>query len=159
MMRLLIILTGIIFCNCKPSQQTATLQNEEKKYQDFRLLEAKYENWASGIRGGASGRDYFFKILIQVNEQLAFDSVWINNYSYPLITSKEKTTVSNDAIKISINDTIVLKVSDIYDKKIKKAVPPPVKYAGSALIRYTKGRDSKYFTVNEIKEQVPANRP
>jgi hypothetical protein len=159
MMRLLIILTGFIFCNCKPSQQTAILQSEEINQQDFTLLAATYENWASGIRGGASGRDYFFKIFIQVNEQLAFDSVWINYYSYPLITSKDKTTVNRDGIKISIDDTIILKVSDIYSKEIKKVISPPMEYAGNALIRYTKGTDIKYFTVKEIKEQVPVNRP
>lgn len=159
MMRLLIILTGFIFCNCKPSQQTVILQSEKINQQDFTLLDATYENWASGIRGGGRGRDYFFKILIQVNEQLAFDSVWINNYSYPLIISKEKTTVNKDGIKISIGDTIILKVSDIYNKEIKKNILPPMEYAGSALIRYTKETDIKYFTVKEIKEQVSVNRP
>jgi len=120
---------------------------------DFALLDAYFENHQSGMRGGNSRTEYFFKLLILTSDKLNFDSVWLNNNRYEVFVTKERTAVSNKATEFFIHDTITLRISDIHGKLLKKQVKYPVSFNGIALLRYTCNGDLCYFTVNKIEQK------
>jgi len=164
MTRLVILLLGITFINCKTHKQiaftestAATSTNLNATFTDLKLLEARYENRTSGIRGGATGREYFFKVLVLTSDKLTFDSAWMKNYGYDIFIANESTVVSNSAIQFSKNDTIILRISDVSGKPIKKNSAAPIEYDGSALVRYNTRSKTSYLVVKEITERVLPN--
>ncbi len=158
MLRLLILLTGVTFFNCTPFKPTAGIGSAEANCADLKLLEASYENWTSGIRGGGKGTEYFFKVIVLTADKITFDSAWMKNNGYPLFITKELTAVSSGGITFAKNDTITLRISDIAGNTIKKNIAPPVIYNGSALVRYSKGSKTKYLIIKEITERLSPKR-
>ena len=147
----------------KKAEQIKTEKSEnisENINEYFTLLSAKSEIWTAGTIGGGSGIDYYFKVKINTTEIILFDSAWINNYSFKIFISKETTSISNEPVNYYKGDNIILRISDLKNQntKIVNSIPP-IKFKGSALIRYTVNSKRKYFVIKEIKKQTQLNLP
>lgn len=146
-----------------PMEQTKsdnkTDSNLENKKDYFTLLSATSQSWTAGIPSGGSGIDYYFKVKINTEEKLLFDSAWINNRAFEIFISKETNSISSEPIKYGNGDIIILRVSDIKNKNTKTANSnPPQKFEGAALISYTAKDKREYFIIKEIKKQTSPNR-
>ena len=146
-----------------PMEQTKsdnkTNSNLENKKDYFTLLSATSQSWTAGIPSGGSGIDYYFKVKINTEEIISFDSAWINNSSFEIFIAKETAAISNQPIKFSKGDYIILRVSEIKNKNIKaQNSKPPIEYNGAALISYKVTDKQEYFIIKEIKKQTSPNR-
>ena len=142
-----------------PIEQTKSENKTEKKKDYFTLLSATSQSWTAGIPSGGSGIDYYFKVKINTEEKISFDSAWINNSSFEIFISKETAAISSQPIKFSKGDNIILRVSEIKNKNIKKQnSKPPIEYNGAALISYKVTDKQEYFIIKEIKKQTSPNR-
>ena len=142
-----------------PIEQTKSENKTEKKKDYFTLLSATSQSWTAGIPSGGSGIDYYFKVKINTEEKISFDSAWINNSSFEIFISKETAAISSQPIKFSKGDNIILRVSEIKNKNIKKQNSKPlIEYNGAALISYKVTDKQEYFIIKEIKKQTSPNR-
>lgn len=141
----------------KKSENTENNVANKKDY--FTLLNATSQSWTAGIPSGGSGIDYYFKVKINTEEKISFDSAWINNSSFEIFISKETAAISSQPIKFSKGDNIILRVSEIKNKNIKtQNSKPPIEYNGAALISYKVTDKQEYFIIKEIKKQISPNR-
>lgn len=126
-----------------------------------KLLEASSENWTSGMKGGGSGTEYYFKIKILTSEKVVFDSLWINGNSFKTYIANTNKSVSNSPIVFVKNDIITVKVSDIRrpNKPSNNTRNPPKKYKGAALLRYYVKEKSSYIVINSIVSKGNMKRP
>ena len=135
----------------------------ENKKDFFILLNASSEDWTAGIPNGGRGTEYYFKIKVNTQGKMLFDTAWINNKTFGIYISKGKGLISNTPTKYSYEDTIILRVSDIHSKPIANKNTEnnnlPIKYDGAALISYTVNGKKEYYTIKEIKKQPTINRP
>lgn len=125
---------------------------------DIKLFEATSQVNKSGIKGGISSVEYYFKLKILTNENIEFDSLWINNKVFKPYLSNNKPSISNQAPVFLKNDTITLRVSDLQSKNFSISTPP-IKYKGNALLRYKIKGNSHYWTIKKIKSVQGINRP
>ena len=130
----LIIISGLWGFIQNDSFYCKKIRQPDQKH--FELLGAYYENHQSGMRGGNSSREYFFKLLILTTDKLNFDSVWMNNKRFKTFITKESAIVNNGGIRFFINDTITLRISDIHGKQLDKEVNYPVFFNCFSLLRY-----------------------
>lgn len=143
----------------KVSEETSVKHIEDKN-NEFVLLSSHYEAHTAGIASGYNSLEYFFKILINTEEKINFDSAWIQQKSFVIFISKESTVVSSKAIPFHKGDSIILRVSDIQDyKNENKIANPPIQHSGEALIRYIINGNKKYFSIPEIGKRKTPNLP
>jgi hypothetical protein len=139
--------------------EITTDNNLEKKKDYFTLLSATSQSWTSGIAGGGSGTEYYFKIKVNTADKLLFDSAWVNNKAFQVFISKETKSISNEPIKYGNGDVISIRISDIKNQNIKitnsNTIP---KFEGAALISFTVNDKIEYFIIKEIKKQNSPNR-
>ena len=158
----LVAAVAVNTCN-KNSNSTSqnVLQQKNNEQNSFTLLDASSEDWVAGVRGGGKGTEYYFKIKINTNDNITFDTAWINNRSFAIHLAQKNNAVSNQPVKFATGDTITLRVSDIHSTKIQNVLNnnSPVKYEGAALIGYAVNNKREYFTIKEIKKQQTINRP
>ena len=127
----------------------------------FRLLQATSEEWRSGTRGGGRGTEYYFRIRIEKNGDLEFDSAWIGQVSHPVFISKESSTATKGPVTYSRGDTVVVRVSHIASSgtdKIKTDKSAAMPYKGAALLIYRFKDIRKSYPVPIIKKQEGPNR-
>jgi hypothetical protein len=136
----------------------------------FKVLNADSQKWSSGASGGGSGTSYSFKLVIETDEKIRFDSIWLKDGAFLCQVVKGK--VARPKVEILKNDTIFLKVSDAVagnssdPKSTKKTKAPkqkkaaaPIAYKGEALIRFFIGDKAQYYTVSKIKKLAPVDQP
>lgn len=144
-------------------------KNKAKKNY-FTLLDASYQNWTAGIRGGGSGTEYYFKIKIATDESIVFDTTWINNKALKINVSKNTVgKISNTPPVILQNDTVILRSSVFNPSKDSPTykqdnttvtnAKPPIEYTGSALLRYYVNSKPYYFIIEDIRKTEGVNRP
>lgn len=133
-----------------------SIQNIRSK--DFILLESSLQNWVAGTPSGGSGTEYYFKLRINTSKELIFDKAWINNESFEMIVTKERSSISNEAIVFTKGDTITLRVSNLKNEKKTVSIPPII-YHGDALISYKRKNKDAFFTIKEIKTIDTYNHP
>lgn len=129
-----------------------------KKSNIIKLVAANSEKWTSGIQGGGSGTEYYFKFKILSKENVEFDSLWIDKKGFKSYVENNKSTVSESPIVFTMNDTITLRVSESQKVSYYTSVSP-IKYKGRALLRYKVKGNSHYLTIKEIKSIESLNRP
>lgn len=125
---------------------------------DLKLIESTSESWHSGINGGGSGTEYYFKIKITTDKKLQFDSVWVNNKCFATFLSSLDNSISQNPILFNKNDIVILRVSDLSLNKTPTSTPP-IKYKGDALLRYYINGKVKYITIKNIVPKQNINRP
>lgn len=125
---------------------------------DLKIVEATSERWNSGINGGGSGTEYYFKIKINTAKNLQFDSVWVNGKCLSTYISNTSLSVSQNPVNFKKNDMITLRASDLsLNNTISKS--NPIKYKGEALIRYNLDGKTKYLIIKKITPKESINRP
>lgn len=140
--------------------EESSLNNLSTQSEFFSLLTAISQNWKAGIQGGGSGTEYYFKIKINTQEAIKFDSAWINNKGFEIFIAKESAAISNEAIKFGKEDTITLRISNINSKiRPSENVKPAITFDGAALIRYAIRNKHHYFIIKEISKEQTTNRP
>ncbi len=120
------------------------------------LLEATSQRWISGVRGGGQSVEYNFKVLVNTNVSLRFDSVWLHNEKFPVKLLKNHRLISPTILQKK--DTATLLISESIapaehpsDTLITLApMFPPVNFEGAALIRFYAGREKKYLICKQI---------
>jgi hypothetical protein len=135
-----------------------TLSAFSFKKGDLKLIESTSESWHSGINGGGSGTEYYFKIKIITDKKLVFDSVWVNNKCLASFLSSNNNTITQNPILFSKNDIVSLRVSDLSLSKTPSSVAP-IKYKGDALLRYYLNGKIKYLIIKKIVPKQSINRP
>ena len=125
---------------------------------NVKLIDASSKKWTSGLQGGGSGIEYYFKIKILTEQKIEFDSLWIKNKSLKTYLANKEKSISNGPISFSKNDTIVLRASDLNSKKNAASSGFPINYNGAALIKYFINGKSFYLQVKKIKEIQSVNR-
>lgn len=124
------------------------------------LLSATSRPWVSGVASGGRGTDYAFGVRITTQEEIKFDSAWINNRAYAVVVLKETASVSNQSVPISNGDYIVLRVSALAGNTSQaRESRSPITYSGEALISFTVNGRRHYMIINEITSQKAHNRP
>lgn len=122
----------------------------------FKLIQANKQSWTAGIETGGSGIDYSFQLIIKTNQNISFDSVWINNKAFKLITTKRRIFISNEPITFSRGDTILIKSSESTNSKHQNIITsPPIEYNGAALIGYYYKNNRGYCVVKNIELSSP----
>jgi hypothetical protein len=133
-----------------------TENGETKKDNSFTLQRATSQSWTAGIPSGGSGTEYYFDIKITSSKEILFDSVWINNKSFPIFLSRADQGVSSDPVKFVNGDNITLRVSDITNSsKVTSPTKPPVANTGAALVGYKVNGKQVYYIIKEI-EKLPS---
>lgn len=139
-------------------QKTDSTDDKNNKY--CVLLNATSRPWVSGVASGGRGIDYSFGVRITTQQEIRFDSAWIDNRAYAVAVSKETARVSNQPVTISNGDSIVLRVSVLAGNASQaRESRSPIRYSGEALISYTVNGKKHYLIINEITSQKVHNRP
>lgn len=125
----------------------------------IKIIEATSKYSASGIKGGINSTEYYFKIKILTEEKMDFDSLWIGKKVFKPFIANSKPSVSNQALTFFKNDTITLRVSDLQSKNSSSVATSPIKYKGSALLRYKVKDSSHYLVIKKIKSIQAVNKP
>jgi len=147
---LVIMFQFAIACTSVKNTENGALMKDDS----FTLLHASSESWTAGIPSGGSGTEYYFEVKINSLKEITFDSVWINNKSYPIFLSKETKAISSDPVKFVKGDSITLRVSDLTNSANPASpVKPPVAYTGAALIGYKANGKQMYFIIKEIEKK------
>lgn len=125
----------------------------------FLLINATYENWVAGVKNGGSGTEYHFKLTVNTNETLSFDSLWVNQHALKAFVA-QKDGISNKPAEYGNGDTITVRASFIKtpNKQITN-VEPPINHSGAALLGYTVNNKRMYFTISEMEKIIGPNRP
>ena len=124
------------------------------------LLSATSRPWVAGVASGGRGIDYSFGVRITTQQEIRFDSAWIDNRAYAVAVSKETARVSNQPVTISNGDSIVLRVSVLAGNASQvRQSRSPITYSGEALISFTVNGRRHYLIINEITLQKVHNRP
>jgi hypothetical protein len=122
----------------------------------FELNQAYKQAWTAGIEKGGSGIDYSFELIIKTNQHILFDSVWMNNMGFKLITTKRRKIISNAPITFVKGDTILLKTAESKkDQNNELYTSPPIEYNGDALIGYYLQNKRRYIVVRNIETRSP----
>ena len=124
----------------------------------FKLLSAVAEPWVAGVRGGGSGTEYYFNMVITTDQNLKFGKVWIADKSFDSFLYKEQKEITGAPITFLKGDSIAVRVSDLQNMK-PGTLAPPQNYNGEALIEYILNGKSNYFTVKEIKKLPTLYKP
>jgi hypothetical protein len=134
-----------IFYSCAPNK----LIDKQKQ---IKLIKAFKQNWTAGIEKGGSGVDYTFELIINTNQNISFDSIWINNKAFKLITTKRRIFISNEPITFSKGDTLLLKSSELTNALSQNIITyPPIENNGAALIGYYLKKKRRYLVVKTIE--------
>lgn len=93
---------------------------QEEKYKGLKLIDAKYNNWTAGIKGGGFGVEFYFTVIAMA-DIIKIDSVLINNEKLKTISKPkdDKRYYDFGEIKYNKGDTILIRVSSNshYNKK------------------------------------------
>jgi hypothetical protein len=138
-----------ISCSSKKAMVATTYSS------DFTLLDSKYENSVSGYINGRNSTEYFFKIIITSNNNIQFDSAWIDDFRYSTFISRPTTVISNIPQKIKNGDTLIVRVSAFSNGEKEE---PPISHKGRALLKYRINSLNKYFLIEEIELQTGSHR-
>lgn len=101
---LLPIITVLLFaCN---TPKKLSIKNE------LQLIEAKYNNWTSGVKGKGKGSDFFIEVIVNTND-IKIDSLSINNKKLKTITKTNKDNQYNSMNEGLYNqgDTLLIRAS------------------------------------------------
>lgn len=130
-----------------------------KKSESVVLIDATSQYSVSGINGGINSTEYFFKIKIITDEKIDFDSIWIDKKVFTPYLANNKKSISNQPPSFVKNDTIILRVSDLYSKTSAPISNPPIPFKGTALLRYKVKNKISYLIIKTIKSIEGINRP
>jgi hypothetical protein len=124
------------------------------------LLSASSQRWFAGVESGGKGVDYSFNVRITTHQEISFDSAWIGNRAHAVAVSKETARVSNQPVKISNGDSIVLRVSVLAENVAEaRESRPPIAYSGAALLSFTVNGKQHYLVIKDIKSKQASYRP
>ncbi len=125
-----------------------------------RLLESWHEAWTAGIASGYNSLEYFFKIKIETDKKIMFDSAWLDKKSFAVFISKQAPVVSGKPMEYGPGDIILLRVSDIQDGHAHLSpTNPPHSHPGEALIRFKTDGKLMYFSIDKIDKRYTPNQP
>jgi hypothetical protein len=134
-----ITLYALCFCSCSNKH--------------FTILSATSTQIQSGINGGGKTIEYFFKLKINTDKLIIFDSVWVNNKVYPTYLASRSITISQEPVTFKNHDTIMVRVSQISQVNSIK-IKPPIKNNAEAILMYYLLGKKQYYKINKIfKEQ------
>jgi hypothetical protein len=124
---------------------------------DLKLVSATSETWSGGTAGSGSGKEFYFKIKIQTSKPIIFDSVWINNKMLATYLANNRLSISQEPIKFTRNDTIIVRASE---SSLRPSAPSnrPNNFSGEASIRYYLDGKMKYLNVKKITINKSVNR-
>ena len=146
-----------LFCSsCMPKNKTQIFN--KNNVQDFKLINAKYENWVAGYYGGGSGVEYYINAVVNTKEKILFDSLWVNKYAYKVFITKEQKTINDKKIEYNYVDTITIRVSYLSNNNQMNTSNPPINFSGTGLLSYRKNEITNYFIINEFEKIISPNR-
>ena len=125
--------------------------------ENIKLISANSEISKSGTNGGVSSKEYFFKLKILSTEQIEFDSLWMEKKGFKTYVANNKKGITSQAPTFSKNDTVIVRVSDLSRSKMIQG-KPPIKFDGSALLRYYINDKTYYLKIKTIKINQTINR-
>ncbi len=123
------------------------------------LIDAKALRSVSGLRGGGSSTEYFFRIKILSDKKTTFDSIWLNHNSFKTYLANNKKISSNAPISFGKNDTVTVRVSDTKGNSKLTEVAAPISCQDEAILRYYVNEKSFYLSIKNIKLIIGPNRP
>jgi hypothetical protein len=144
--------------------RTTTVQKsdstDDKNYEFCTLLSATSQRWVAGVESGGRGIDYSFRVRITTQQEISFDSAWIDNRAHGVAVSKGTARVSNQPVTISNGDSLVLRVSVLEESAtLARESRSPITYSGAALISFHVNGKRYYLVINDIKSQKANYRP
>jgi hypothetical protein len=129
----------------------------------FAIIRSTSQEWVAGIRGGGRGTDYSFRLEINTDKELQFDTVWMKNRAYPLFVTKDKPGDPSQPGVFSKGDVIVLTASDVeYEQAQSQGYieqAPPQRFEGDALIGFRVNGNRMYLNIQEVEVLEPSYRP
>lgn len=137
------------FLSCTPSN----LAKVSERRSDIILLDSYYEQNTPGLRGAPKSTEYFFKIRLNTNKKVLFDSVWIADSCFPVFVSPLSGPISSTPISYKKNDVILVRASSL---STQANTPPPMAYQGEALIKYSVANQPKFLIVQKVIYQETA---
>lgn len=132
----------VLFVACAAS-------NNSKPENTVQLLKADYYSFSQGI-GGGRGMTYSFYIKVNnTDNDITFDSVWVDNRRIVLDESTEK-----DTLVCTATHTFRPEDSIQGEQTVNQNVFPPIKHNGKALLRYYVDGEPNYLTVHQFNERA-----
>ena len=126
----------------------------EKTVEHFSVISVQSRTWISGVYGGGSGTEYEIKAIILADEQLLFDSLWVDNSILELYISQE-SVISNKKPIIRKGNEITLRASALHNKNNPKSgIQSPFDFSGIALLYYKVNNERKYHIIKTIDKQT-----
>lgn len=126
----------------------------------IKLIKATRQKWSAGIKKGGSGLEYSFYFIMTSPGNILFDTVWINKKAFKTFVPEKKGSKSGRPVRYISGDTVVVRATEYINNNQSSAViNPPLKYSGSALVRYSFNSKRMYFTIKEISNISSVYQP
>ena len=105
--------------------------------------------------------DQYTRFLKENEEDILFDTAWINNNAFRINITKKQRFISNNPVTYTIGDTVMLRISDLKlpNKTAKVNAKPPIQNNSVALIRYSVNEKQYFYSINQINKRQTVNRP
>lgn len=139
-------------CCSQKRMQTETPTKALHTSDPFSCFNATRTDWVGGVIGSGSGTEYEFQCVIQTEQNLHFDSVWVEHRILkPHIRTKKKT-VSRTPVSYAANDTIVVSIQIYhpYNQSPKAKIKKPMLEDAEAYILYSLNNQQQCFPVKKI---------
>jgi hypothetical protein len=104
-----LLLLYLPFLSCTPSNSAKVSERRS----DIILLDSYYEQNTPGPRGAPKSTEYFFKIRLNTNNKVLFDSVWIADSCFPVFVSPLSGPISSTPTSHKKNDVILVRASSL----------------------------------------------
>lgn len=127
----------------------------------FTILEASFENWHAGRPEGGSGTDYRFTTVINTNQPIQFDSVWVREkgLTLPLTPVRFKGPATNKPFTFSQSDTIVLFATTAADFQTQQKQAALVNNAAQAILSYRVDGKKGHEAIPALNQKESDPRP
>ena len=154
---ILMLVIVIIFMQCSSAQK---LQKEAP----FKITEAYYQSWVSGVKGGGSGVNVFLDI-VSMPQDVILDSIYFHGKGTKLELHKEKSILAIGRFKSSINQKQDIIMSNEphaeYGNQVPK-IPQKIPFQlneDACVISYKEGNVIKYFKIDKLIKKEPKAYP
>ena len=113
------------------------------------LLAATAQAWTAGVKGGGSGTEYRFTLVVNTEQPIQVAEVVLADKSYSPLLTKPGAPVGQ-AVVPSMGDTLNIRIS----------VPgSDAPRADRGVVRYTVSEQPRTIEVPKIDQLAPQNRP
>ena len=148
---LFLLVSGLFGWGCKSrysaqKESSQTINTSGTPQDDgVSIVQAEYESWIAGVKGGGQGTEYFFTVSYTGATIPQFDSLFINNRGIYLFPGK--AAAGNAA------QTIQLRASDLNH-------PTPAMGAATTIyLSYRIAGKNQQLRIPTIKKRITPNRP